>query len=59
MSKSRTQVEEGWIPPPIYGGYWTRIMMDTIDFREDPLAHSVYEAADAVNQFAKTAGSGT
>ena len=43
MSKSRTQVEEGWIPPRMYGGYWIRLMMDTIDFGEDPLAHSVYE----------------
>jgi hypothetical protein len=57
MSKSRTQVEEGWIPPHMYGGYWIRLMIN-IDSGEDPLAHSVYEAADAVNQFAKAAGSG-
>jgi hypothetical protein len=56
MSKSRTHVEDGWIPPRMSGGYWIRLMMDTIDFGEDPLTRSVYEAADAVNQFAKAAG---
>jgi hypothetical protein len=58
MSENRARIESGWIPPAMSDGYWIRLMMDSV-VGDDQVAHSVYEGADAVNQYAKAAESGT
>lgn len=58
MSESRTQIEGGRVPSRMSGVYWIRLMMDSI-VGEDRLSHLVYEAAEAVNQFANTSESET